>query len=199
MTGALRSDDRVSLADFEEMLADKPEGEKWELIDGRIYKSMVGATWEHHVIIANIDYAISAHLRTKAIPCRTFRETFYLKELSDELNALPDLMVRCGPLPSGATFINDPLVLFEVVSRGSQARDRMTKRIAYQRLPSLKHYVLIERDRILVDHYVRRDDGWHGEPPLETLADTLRLAAIDFMMPVAEIYRDVYPAAGAPA
>ena len=28
MTGALRDDERVSLADFEEMLADKPEGEK---------------------------------------------------------------------------------------------------------------------------------------------------------------------------
>lgn len=193
MTGALRDADRVSLADFEEMLADKPEGEKWELIDGRVYKAMVGAAWEHHVIIGNIDYAISAHLRAKLIPCRTFRETFYLKELSDELNALPDLMIRCGPLAPGATFVSDPLILFEVVSKGSQARDRMIKRIAYQRLPSLKHFVLVERDSILVDHYVRRDDGWHGEPPLDVMSATLQLAAIDFALPIADVYRDVFP------
>jgi Uma2 family endonuclease len=72
----------------------------------------------------------------------------------------------------------------------------MAKRIAYQKLPSLKHYVLFERDQVLVDHYVRRDDGWHGEPPLEALDGVLRLAAIGFEASLAEIYRDVIPATG---
>jgi Uma2 family endonuclease len=183
--------DRVTLADFEEMLADKPDDEKWELIDGRVYKSMVGAAWEHHVIIANIDHAISPHLRATGLPCRVFRESFYLKKDFDDLAALPDVMVRCGPLKPGQTSIDDPLILFEVVSKGSQARDRMSKRVAYQSLPSLQHYILVERDSVLIDHYVRRDDGWYGEPPLETFGATLKLSAIDFDITAAEIYRDV--------
>ena len=186
--------DRVSLADFEEMLDDRPEDEKWELIDGRVYKSMVGAAWEHHVIIDNIGLAISNHLRARGMPCRVFRESFYLKKAFDDLAALPDVMVRCGPMKPGQTSVEDPMILFEVVSKGSQARDRMNKRVAYQRLPSLQHYILVERDSVLIDHYIRRKDGWHGEPPLDTLSATLTLAAIDFMLPVAEIYRDVIEA-----
>jgi Uma2 family endonuclease len=195
MTGVLREPARVSLADFEEMLADKPEGEKWELIDGRVYKSMVGAAWEHAFIIDNIGLAVSNHLRANAMPCRAFRESFYLKKEYDDLSALPDIMVRCGPLRPGQTSVDDPSVLFEVVSPGSEARDRMTKRLAYQRLPSLQHYVLIERDRILIDHYIRTPGGWRGEPPLEMLEASLHIAAIEFTLPVAEIYRDVIPPA----
>jgi Uma2 family endonuclease len=186
--------ERVSLADFEEMLSDCPEDEKWELIDGRVYKSMVGAAWEHHVIIANIDHAISAHLRAKGLPCRVFRESFYLKKAFDDLAALPDVMVRCGPMKPGQTSVEDPIILFEVVSKGSQARDRMNKRVAYQRLPSLQHYILVERDSVLIDHYIRREDGWHGEPPLDALSATLTLSAIDLTLSVAEIYRDVIEA-----
>lgn len=193
MTGALRDPDRVSLADFEEMLADKPEDEKWELIDGHVYKGMVGAVLEHHLIIDNIGLALSNHFRANQMPCRAFRETFYLKKSFDELSALPDVMVRCGPLRPGQTSIDDPLILFEVVSKGSQARDRMTKRVAYQQLPSLQHFILVERDSVLVDHYIRRTDGWHGEPPLDKLAASLHLAAIDLTLPVAEVYRDVIP------
>jgi Uma2 family endonuclease len=81
--------------------------------------------------------------------------------------------------------------LFEVVSPGSEGKDRLIKRIAYQRLPSLQHYVLVERDRPYIDHYVRAADGWRGEVPLETLDAILKLPAIDFEMAVSEIYRDV--------
>jgi Uma2 family endonuclease len=185
--------DRVSLADFEEMSADKPWDEKWELIDGRVYKMMVGAAWEHAAIIDNIGMAVGNHLRANQMPCRVFRESFYLKKAFDELSALPDVMVRCGPLKPGQTSVDDPIILFEVVSKGSGNRDRLVKRIAYQRLPSLQHYILVERDSVMIDHYIRRADGWHGEPPLDTLDATLHLAALDFTLPVAEIYRDVMP------
>jgi Uma2 family endonuclease len=192
--GPLTKADRISLADFEEMLADRPEDETWELIDGRVYKMMVGAVWEHSYIISNIDLAVSNHLRGKQLACRTFRESSYLKNAFDQLAALPDMMVRCGPLKPGQTSIEDPLILFEVVSPGSQSRDRLVKRMAYQQLPSLQHYILVERDRILIDHYIRRADGWHGEPPLDTLEAKFALAAIEFEMAVADIYRDVIAA-----
>ena len=81
MTGALRDDDRVSLADFEEMLADKPENEKWELIDGRVTKMMVGAAWEHKQIILNLTLVVNNHLRPINSPCRGYDESFWLKDM----------------------------------------------------------------------------------------------------------------------
>lgn len=83
---------RISLVDFEEMLLNRPEHEKWELIDGRVVKSMVGARWVHHRIISNVDFALQSHLRGRKAPCHVFRETFYLTQDAADLNALPDLM-----------------------------------------------------------------------------------------------------------
>ena len=41
----------MSLDDFEELLADKPADEKWELLGGRVVRMMVGARWEHNRIV----------------------------------------------------------------------------------------------------------------------------------------------------
>jgi Uma2 family endonuclease len=196
MNSTIRKAERMSLDDFEELLFDRPEDEKWELIDGVLVKGMVGARVEHHIIIDNIGYALRSHFERNRLPCRVFRESFFLKKRENDLAALPDVMVRCGKIEPGATSIDDPIVLFEVVSPGSEGKDRLIKRIAYQRLPSLQHYVLVERDRPFIDHYIRTADGWRGEVPLETLDAVLKLPAIEFEMAVAEIYRDVITAAG---
>jgi Uma2 family endonuclease len=196
MNSTIRKSERMSLDDFEELLLNRPEDEKWELIDGVLVKGMVGARVEHHIIISNIDYALHDRFKRNGIPCRVFRESFFLKKRENDLAALPDVMVRCGKIEPGATSIEDPIVLFEVVSPGSEGKDRLIKRIAYQKLPSLKHYVLVERDRPFIDHYIRTPEGWRGEVPLETLDAVLRLDAIEFEMPVAEIYRDVIAATG---
>mgnify|MGYP003393289497 CR=1 FL=1 len=182
----------MSFDDFEELLQDKPEDARWELINGRVIRGMVGAVFEHHAIIGNLDLAISNHLREKGRECRTYRETFYLKERMNDLSALPDLMVRCGPHPRGATSVDDPMIIVEIVSPGSVKRDRLEKRVAYQALPSLQTYVLIERDQVMIDVYERTPAGFVGNAPLQLATDILKLPAIEFEMPVTELYRDVF-------
>lgn len=186
---------RMSLDDFEEYLVDRPDDEKWELIDGYVIKSMVGARVEHHLIIDNVSGALRDHFRATGRQCRAFRETFFLRDAKSDLSALPDVMVRCGAIEPFSTSISDPVALIEVVSPGSDSRDRLVKRAAYQKLASLQHDVIIERDRIFIDVYNRTPEGFVGAPPLDRAESTLRLAALDFAMPIADVYRDVtFPA-----
>jgi Uma2 family endonuclease len=107
---------------------------------------------------------------------------------------LPDAIVHCRPLDPGATSLNDPTVLVEVMSEGSKARDRFEKWAVYQQLPSLKHYVLVERDRPHIETFDRVGESWSGVQILDGLAATLDLFAIDVTLPLAEIYRDVISA-----
>jgi Uma2 family endonuclease len=185
----------MSLDDFEELLADKPADEKWELIGGRVVRMMVGARWEHNRIVGNIYSALLVGLRGKGSDCRPFAETFWLKQRLLDLAVFPDVIVRCGPLPPDATSLDDPVVLVEVVSKGSAQRDRHEKWVLYNRLPSLQHYVLVERDILAVDIFDRVEAGFFLRPRLSSAQDVLRLPAIDFELPLSEIYRDVIPAA----
>ena len=187
---------RLSIADFDELLFERPEDEKWELIGGQLVKGMVGSIVEHHLIIENVSFVLSSHLRSMGMPCRVYRETFYLRSERNGLMALPDIMVRCGKIDPEAPSVDDPVVLMEVVSPGSESKDRAIKRVAYQRLPSLQHFVLIARDEALIDVYSRREDGCHGAPPLTALYQMLRLPAIEFEMPLGEVYRDVLEGVG---
>jgi len=119
-----RSDqyDYMDLDDFEELLADRPRDEKWELIGGRVVKMMVGARWEHHFIVRNLSFGIESQLRVKGSGCHVFSETFFMKDRPLNSATLPDVMVRCGPMEPGATSLNDPVVLVEVMSEGSVGR-----------------------------------------------------------------------------
>ncbi len=185
----------MTLEDFEELLLDKPEHEKWELIGGRVIRGMVGARWEHKQIVLNISLTLNNHFRRSGSGCRAFEETFWLKEKLLDLGAFPDVLVFCRKLMEGATSVHDPVVLFEVLSSGTQKRDRHDKWSLYQKLPSLQHYILVERDRPYVDVFSRVGEDWAAYQALDGMARTLKLPAIQFEMSVAEIYRDVVDAA----
>ena len=186
--------DYMSLDDFEELLADKPRDEKWELIGGRVVKMMTGARWEHHFIVQNINFALSRHLRDGRSSCRVFTESFRLREDKFDSSLLPDVVVRCGPMTPGATSLNDPTVLVEVMSDGSVGRDRVEKWRIYQKLPSLQHYVLVERDKPVIEVFDRAGDAWFKQRLVEGLDAALDLAALDLAIPLADIYRDVLSA-----
>lgn len=192
MSRALADYEYMSFDDFEEALADKPRSERWELIGGRVVRMMVGARWEHASIVQNIAFGLESAFRANDGTCRTFTETFYMKQKALDAQLLPDVMVVCGDLEPGATSTSEPVVLVEVMSVGTEARDRLEKWHVYQRLPSLRHYVLVARDRPHVEVFDRVDGAWTGMQVLDGLGETLQLAAIDTRLALSDIYRRVF-------
>ena len=182
----------MSLEDFEELLADAPDDERWELISGRVVRMMVGARWEHNQIITNLNVALVNRFRAKGSPCRTLVESFRMQSEPAQSSLLPDLIVYYRRLSPGATAMSDPSVVFEVLSRGTQRRDREDKRAVYQTLPSLRHYVLVTRDRPHVEVIDREGAEWSGHRIADGLAATLTLPSLDVTLPLAEIYADVF-------
>ena len=181
----------MSLDDFDDLLADEPEDERWELICGRVVCMMVGARWEHHRICNNIGDGMDRRLRALGSPCRSLRATFRIKEGSSLSSLLPDVLVYCTRPPAGATFLEDATVVVEVLSPGTQRRDREEKWFAYQRLPSLQQYVLVSRDAPYVQRIDREDGSWSGFRVIEGLEAELALPALGIALPMREVYADV--------
>lgn len=163
---------------------------KHEYLRGEIF-AMSGASIAHNEITANLLTLLRNALRTK--PCRAYASDLRVATPGGLLT-YPDLAVICGPIdllaerPDTAT---NPTVLIEVLSAATRTYDRGQKFTLYKGISSLKEYVLIEQDRIGIEHWRRRRDGeWVSKVSTRKSA-TLRLPAVDLRLPISEIYRGV--------
>ena len=71
----------------------------------------------------------------------------------------PDALVYCGPrLPPDTIEIPNPIIVVEVLSEGTAARDHGVKLVGYFSLPSLAHYLILDPERRTAVHH-RRGPG----------------------------------------
>ena len=108
----------------------------------------------------------------------------------------PDGMVVCSDAPNATQDVRDPVVIFEVLSPSTAAKDRIVKAREYQATPSVKRYVMLEQERIGATVHVRAQDGWSVLVLKDD--DTLVMPEIGLEIPVAEFYEGLafedYPA-----
>jgi Uma2 family endonuclease len=68
----------------------------------------------------------------------------------------PDALVYCGErLPPGAIEVPSPVIVVEVLSEGTEARDHGVKLAGYFSLPSLAHYLILDPERRTAIHHKR--------------------------------------------
>jgi Uma2 family endonuclease len=170
----------MSLAEF---LAWEERQELRYEFDGVEPSAMTGGTAAHADIQANLITAFRNRMRGK--PCKFYGSD--LKVLvADNSSRYPDGMVVCSPVAPNATAVRDPVVIFEVLSPSTAAKDRIVKAREYQATPSVKRYVMLEQDRIGATVYARAQDGWSVLVLKDD--DTLDMPEIGLAIPLAEFY-----------
>lgn len=105
----------------------------------------------------------------------------------------PDIVIRCGPDDSKGdrrNFIDDPIVVVEVLSPSTMDYDRGSKLIFYKSLPTLQHIVIVYQDEMRMEHCKRTDEGWVMEV-LTKPKDVLELSAVAFKLTTGETYSGV--------
>jgi Uma2 family endonuclease len=138
----------------------RPEGERWEPVGGEV----VGMSPErsgHALVKARVWRALDDGIRAAGLGCTAYPDGMAV-EIDDATVYQPDALVRCGqPLDDDAVKIIDPVIVIEVLSPSSQARDAGAKLTDYARLPSLRHYLLIDTKTQAIVHH-RIYDGAAG-------------------------------------
>jgi Uma2 family endonuclease len=193
MATAQRLDQQMTIEEFIDWMKTWQDGEKWELIDGVPF-AMAGGTQAHETIAINITLAL-APVRKRG--CRIQRDILLRRPDSRRFGTFPDVYVRCGPQNDEQYWTDDPVAIFEVLSKSTMRRDRGAKQLEYFQFASLKHLVFVYQSEFRVELWSRGDDGeWIEETTILTsLGETLHLAAFDLDIAMAEIYADTELAA----
>lgn len=182
---AVSYSDRIWTED-EYLALEEQSALKHELIDGHIY-AMAGAKPDHNRVAAAALASLYAQLRGK--PCEPFGSDQRVRTPSGS-NSYPDVVVACPPLQCDRTgmALLDATVILEVLSPSTASLDRADKFRHGSTLPSLRHYVLIEQNAVLVEHRFRGDDGEWRIEVLSSRQDVLHLPGIECELPLGELY-----------
>jgi len=74
-----------------------------------------------------------------------------------------DLTVTCEPQSDDRRgIVQDPLLIVEILSPGTDRDDVFVKLPAYQRIPSLREILYIETERVGATVYRRAGEGWRA-------------------------------------
>ena len=126
-----------------------------EYVGGEIF-AMVDPTKRHNRIIGNISGRLWGTARGGL--CRVYPESVKLR-VADDVIYYPDVMVACGPEGDDPHIEDDPCLVVEVVSPGTETTDRREKLAAYKRMPGLRAYLIVSQDRRWVESHFRSEDG----------------------------------------
>ena len=161
-----------------------------EYINGEIIP-MPGASFPHNLITMNISARLHANLQ--GTECTVFANDMRISIPTAKSYFYPDVGVVCeAPRFEDDVFdsLLNPIVVVEVLSPSTEAHDRGEKFAHYRQLASLRAYVLVAQDQVLVEHYRRQEKQWILTD-FQRPDDLLPLTSIQCELPLGEIYERV--------
>lgn len=167
--------------------------EKSEYFDGTI-KAMAGASPSHIRITNAISGLLFTQLRGR--PCEAMTAEQRVRTPNNRSYTYPDVLVACKPEYANDGFSNltNPVVIFEVLSPSTEQLDRTKKFARYRTIPTLRDYILVSQNSMLVEHYSKatqldREHWWVRF--LENPEDELVLDSVGCRLKLADIYERV--------
>lgn len=164
---------------------------KHEYYRGEIF-AMSGASLPHNRIQMN--FIGETHNFLKGKSCDVFGSDLRVSIPENGLYTYPDAVIVCGGpqlADKEMDALLNPVAIVEVLSKSTQSYDRGDKFALYRAIPSLKEYILIGSENIGVEHYTKQENSTWVLKELKQLSDTLHITAIDFPLPLAELYLGV--------
>ena len=128
-----------------------------ELVDGQVH-AIGGGTTEHDTIGNNLRAALHAQMRGK--PCRPHGPDLKVRAGRD--GRYPDALIDCGPRVAGALHAQEPVAVFEVLSKSTGWIDQSLKLRDYDATSTIRTYVLISQDERGAMVYTRDEAGRLG-------------------------------------
>lgn len=172
---------------YAEYLArERTSGVKHEYLRGDVW-AMAGGTPTHARLSMALGWSLRNRLQGK--PCVPYSSDLRVRIESTDRATYPDLTVICGPEQAAADdpdAITNPTVIVEVLSETTERSDRGEKFAHYQRLATLREYVLVSQDSQRIEVFRREGSTWVLS--IYEAGATVKLESLALEFPVSEIY-----------
>jgi Uma2 family endonuclease len=168
---------------------------KSEYFDGEMF-AMSGVSLAHDTILYNLLLALGNQL--KGGPCRAHTSDMRVALSPSSAYVYPDVSIvrkDARYLHRGTDTLLNPVAIIEVLSPTTELHDRGKKFKRYKEVASLKEYLLVSQDEVMVERFVRQHAGgdWLYSA-VSSLDDSLTLAAAPATLKLRDVYDGVFPA-----
>ncbi len=174
-----------SLTEYYEL--EEREEYKSEYYKGEIF-AMAGGSRNHSRMQVNL-------FRNLSLPkdCEVYSSDLKVWIEQAQHATYPDASIVCGEVEfynDRTDTITNPIVIFEILSKSTEAYDRGKKFDSYRLLPSLREYVLINQNEMHVEHFYKSEKGqWVFRDYRDE--ESLNLLSIDSKVAIADFYQNV--------
>lgn len=171
---------------LEEKALDKSEYFQGEILE------MAGTSVNHNRVVVNV--LVLLNMGLKGTDFEVFGSDLRIHVKENGFYTYPDLSVICGELEFAEgrnDTITNPLVLVEVLSEATEVYDRTVKFGLYRGIPTFKDYILISSSKVYIEYFHRDENQKWNIKFYDSLEQSVKFEAIEFELPLAEIYRRV--------
>ena len=161
---------------------------KSEYYAGEVF-AQAGASLKHTELAGNL-FAL-VHARLKGKPNRAYIADMKLRVSEVDAFFYPDVMVTCDARDRDTDMYKQyPVLIAEVLSDSTVEYDRTFKFAGYQKISTLRDYLLISQDVYSVEHFHLNNSG-EWVRTVHAFNDMFRLDCIDLDVAVSDVYADV--------
>lgn len=181
---------KVDKATFYRFIANAPDNERYEYVDGRIVQQQPGGTLEHASIAKRFAHVIE----------RQLDETSWIVLSGSDRGVdtkktirFPDVVVEPTGASPDSVATDKPALLIEVLSPSSGDRDLTTKPGEYMSILSLQIYIVASQSAAECLVWLRNADGaFPTDGVLISGRDqAIEVPQLGLAIPLAEVYRGV--------
>ncbi|EIJ36868.1 Uma2 family endonuclease [Thiothrix nivea] len=166
------------------LAGEKLSDTRHEYVDGVAY-AMAGSNVNHNLISGNVYRLLGNHLANQS--CTPFTAGMLLKTTQTRFR-YPDVAVFCDEFAGNENYLENPVLLVEMLSHSTRQNDKGSKLTEYLALPSLREYALIEQDFVEIQ-VLRRRNGWR--PENYYLGQSITFESVGATLTVEDIYHKV--------
>ena len=161
-----------------------------EYEDGEIV-AMAGGSLDHAQITSNVNRFLGNKIAGR---CRSLTTDVKVRVEDYRKFYYPDVLIFCGEpkfYQKRNDTITNPILIVEVLSDSTEAKDRGEKFAAYQTLESLQEYVLVSQDKAKVEQFTRENDGsWKYQATIG-LKSKVNFTSVETELTLDEVYQQV--------